>query len=134
MPLKILRVFRTYLFVLTVVAAAYTTVWDGVGLLWAGVGGIADVALFLVPALALPLAVTAWRRSGLAAMLFIPSYALNIGYQIFQFKDTVHQLLSRYSGFWEITATAFLLTCLAICDLVIGHCRGALAQPRTSES
>ncbi len=113
------------LLVLTALVATYTSLWDGSGLLWSGIGGIADVALFLVPAIALPIAVLANWHSSISASLFLAGYAFNIAFQMRAFGATLKQLVSNYSGFWEISLTAFLLACLAVMDTVINRCTGA---------
>ena len=98
-------------------AAVYTSFGGGLDLLWGGINGIASIALFLVPAVALPVALLAWSRSGLAAALFIPLYALNILYKRYVFKNTVPQLLDRHTGFWELSLTTLLLVLLVTFDL-----------------
>ncbi len=121
------------LLVLTALVATYTSLWDGSGLLWSGIGGIADVALFLVPALALPIAVLANWHSSISASLFILGYALNIGFQMRAFGATLKQLASNYSGFWEVSLTAFLLVSLAVMDAVINRRIGSEQAQGSSE-
>jgi hypothetical protein len=116
-----LRALRICVFAITILVASYTSFGFGFGLLFAGAGSVADIAIFLVPAIALPLAILAWYKSLPAAVLFMLGYALNVGFQIRQFRATLHQLLSNYSGFWQISSTGFLLTVLATVDLVIRY-------------
>jgi hypothetical protein len=116
-----LKRLRMPLLVLTALVATYTSLWDGSGLLWSGIGGIADVALFLVPAVALPIAVLANWYSSISASLFLLAYALNIGFQMRAFGATLKQLASNNSGFWEISLTALLLASLAVMDAVINR-------------
>jgi hypothetical protein len=128
-----LKQVRTSLFVLIAVIATYTALWDGSGLLWSGVGGIADIALFLIPALALPIAVLANWHSSIAASLFLLGYVLNIGFQMRAFGATLKQLVSNYSGFWELSLTAFLLASLAVIDAIINRRIGAEQEQGSGE-
>jgi hypothetical protein len=119
---------RIYIYVFTVMAAVYTSFGGGLDLLWGGINGIASIALFLVPAVALPVALLAWSRSGLAAALFIPLYALNILYKRYVFKNTVPQLLDRHTGFWELSLTTLLLVLLVTFDLAARHHRASQSE------
>jgi hypothetical protein len=128
-----LKQVRTSLFVLAALIATYTSLWDGSGLLWSGVSGIADIALFLSPALALPIAVLANWHSSVAASIFLLGYVLNIGFQMRVFGATLKQLVSNYSGFWELSLTAYLLASLAVTDVIINRRIGAEQEQDSRE-
>lgn len=120
MPLKI---FRQLLVAAVLLAAAYTSIINGFGLLFFGARTFADFCLFGIPAIALPIAFFSIWRSTWAALLFVLGAILNVGLQVYKFGTTARELLSDKTGFVEIITLAVLLIVLAVTDVLLGSRR-----------